>query len=283
MTMVGADPQELRQLSQLMTGKSRLFLRVASETTAALDRTAWQGGDADRFRSEWKETLHARLTSIGTQLSTAAETLLKEADEQEQASAAGGTGLQTGGGCINDCHVPGLTDLNGALGNTAVGWASVGGSTAVMGTQLLANGLTAAGETMTTLGLVGTVAGQVPMDEFGNILSTAGTYGAAGSRLATVASAGGKLFGGLGVATGAVSLLQDLACGDGWGAADSAIGTGFAVAGLALGLATPVGWAVAGAGVLWGAAQLLSGDVPVTERVSGWVSDGIGWVGSLFD
>lgn len=297
MTMVGADPDQLRQLGQLMKDKSRLFEQAAVETTAALGRGAWRGADADRFRAEWNTDLRGRLTSVGLQLSTAADTLKKEAEEQERASEAGGSsaagGVGSGGaggtsgsgasGCINDCDIWGLSDINEVLGSSVVEWGSLGGSAAVMGAQLLSNGLTAAGNFMTSAGMVSAVAGTLPMDEFGNVLATAGAYGTAGSRLASAASIGGKIFGGLGVATNALSFAQNIACGDGWGAADNVIGGGLAVAGLIVGMATPVGWAVAGAGLLWGAATLLSGDVPVTERVAGWVSGGASWVGSWFD
>ncbi len=120
--------------------------------------------------------------------------------------------------------------------------------------------------------MVGALSGALDMDALPAVLSQADELASTGQSILKVAEPVGNVLGIVGIGLDGLSLAENIACGDGWGATDDAISIGLGVAGMIIGLATPVGWAVAGAGLLWGAAQLLSGDVPVTERIAGWFS-----------
>ena len=88
-------------------------------------------------------------------------------------------------------------------------------------------------------------------------------------------SVAGKVFAGLGVVSGAYEIVSGIVEKDGFRVADGVIGAGLGVLGL-IAIANPVGLAVvAGVGIAWGVATLLSGDVPVTKRIV----DGAKWVG----
>jgi hypothetical protein len=88
-------------------------------------------------------------------------------------------------------------------------------------------------------------------------------------------SVAGKVFAGLGVVTGVYEIVTGIVEKDGFRVADGVIGAGLGVLGL-IAIANPVGLAVvAGVGIAWGIATILSGDVPVTKRVA----DAAGWVG----
>lgn len=92
----------------------------------------------------------------------------------------------------------------------------------------------------------------------------------------------GGVFSAFGVFNGAYETTAGLVDGDGFRAADGLITLGLGVAGLAATVAlvsNPVGWAIGIAGLAWGAAQLLSGDVPVTKRVTDAASSAIDSVG----
>lgn len=285
MTMVGADVGALRSLSKLFDDTAHRFERTGSELTASLTRSSWSGPDAARFRSDWNSRLRPRLTDVARDLSESAVKLREEADEQEHASESGGSpggGPGTGGGgggpgsgpgtpgCVNDCYIPGLSDINSVLGHDAVGWVSNAVSVAEMvaegGRQLY----TAAANAVQGIGLLNFVSGTDDLADLATNLGHADELAETASKFGRVSDAIGPLstgLGVLGVAADTLSLAQNLACGDYWGAADDGVSLALGAAGLVLGLSTPVGWAVAGAGLLWAGAQFLSGDVPVTQRI----------------
>lgn len=285
MTMVGADVGALRSLSKLFDDTAHRFERTGSELTASLARSSWSGADAARFRSDWNARLRPRLTDVAQDLSESAVRLREEADEQERASESGGgtggnRGTGCGGsgpgsgpgtpGCVNDCHIPGLSDINAVLGHDAVRW----GSTAVSIAEMVAEGgrqiYTTAASTVRGTGLLHYLSGTDDLAGLATHLGHADELAETAAKFGRVSDAIGPLatgLGYLGVAADTLSLTQNLACGDYWGAADDGVSIALGAAGLVLGLSNPVGWAVAGAGVLWAGAQFLSGDVPVTQRI----------------
>jgi hypothetical protein len=93
----------------------------------------------------------------------------------------------------------------------------------------------------------------------------------------------GGVFSFFGVVTGAYETTAGLVEGDGYRAVDGLIGIGVGAAGLvaAVGLASnPVGWVIAGVGLAWGVAQMMSGDVPVSRRIADGARSAASWGGA---
>ena len=99
MTTVGADVEALRQLAQMFTdNSSKLTGDVIPTINSRLNSSGWVGEDADSFKAAWHGHLMGQLNNAATQLSDAAATLNRNADEQEQASSIAGasSALQSG-------------------------------------------------------------------------------------------------------------------------------------------------------------------------------------------
>ena len=99
MTTVGADVEALRQLAQMFTdNSSKLTGDVIPTINSRLNSSGWVGEDADSFKADWHGHLMGKLNNAATQLSDAAATLNRNADEQEQASSIAGasSALQSG-------------------------------------------------------------------------------------------------------------------------------------------------------------------------------------------
>ena len=99
MTTVGADVEALRQLAQMFTdNSSKLTGDVIPTINSRLNSSCWVGEDADSFKADWHGHLMGQLNNAATQLSDAAATLNRNADEQEQASSIAGasSALQSG-------------------------------------------------------------------------------------------------------------------------------------------------------------------------------------------
>ncbi|MDO9396790.1 MAG: hypothetical protein Q7T71_09615 [Herbiconiux sp.] len=90
----GADAGELRALAKDFDQKAGQLSGVLSTLTTAINGTsAWTGPDAAIFRQEWNGVHRSSLVQANAVLLAAASALVKNADEQEQASAAdGGSG-----------------------------------------------------------------------------------------------------------------------------------------------------------------------------------------------
>ncbi|WP_342372849.1 hypothetical protein PCC79_01930 [Propioniciclava soli] len=287
MTMVGADVSQLRALGKQFGDTGRLFERTGVDLSAALARSAWTGSDATRFRSEWATRHRPRLGEAGDLLAEAGRALVAEACEQEQASDSGGTlgGGSCGDGSPSDPGAPldrggpgeGPADLTGILDHAAVDWGFYGVDVAsFLGDAVLdplAQWYGRAGDLMQSVSLVNALSGATDLDDLPQALAHADELAETGSRLgaaADVLGTVGDVAGGVGMVLDGASLIDNIVDGDGFGAADDVISLGLGAAGFLFTVGTPVGWAVAGAGLLWGGAQLLSGDVPVTERIAGW-------------
>ena len=99
MTTVGADVEALRQLAQMFTdNSSKLTGDVIPTINSRLNSSGWVGEDAESFKADWHGHLMGQLNNAATQLSDAAATLNRNADEQEQASSIAGasSALQSG-------------------------------------------------------------------------------------------------------------------------------------------------------------------------------------------
>lgn len=89
MAEYGADVHELRTLAKQFTDiASTLEETIRSLSVRISNSNAWRGPDADRFRSQWNTTDTARLRSTSQAITVAADTLRRNASEQESTSAA---------------------------------------------------------------------------------------------------------------------------------------------------------------------------------------------------
>ncbi|MGD8196095.1 WXG100 family type VII secretion target [Herbiconiux sp. P18] len=113
----GADADQLRALAKDFDQKATQLSGMASTLTASINgASAWSGPDAALFKQDWNSTYRASLTSANQSLLAAASALVKNADEQEQASSddggAGPGGSGPGGSGPGGSPFPG-TDGSG--------------------------------------------------------------------------------------------------------------------------------------------------------------------------
>jgi uncharacterized protein YukE len=112
MSVVGADAGEMRSAAQQFTqAAERLDGLLLSLNGYISNAGFWRGPDAQRFRSEWTgQSTHA-IKAASTLLRGGADTLRRNADEQEKASAADGG--NTGGATrsiVDDTDKLGMTN-----------------------------------------------------------------------------------------------------------------------------------------------------------------------------
>ena len=288
----GADIAELRTLSKSLAASGTSLKRVEASVTSLVQSAAWKGRDGDAFRGEWSATLLPLLHRTSVSLQDQSAALLKHADEQEQASTSGSTSTgpsapappagSSGGGSGQGSEEPGwgdaFTDPNYTHAPSGVEW--------LLETLGVDDGSGASG-TANALKFVA--------DKFSWNLD-----------LADVEAGVSKFFDGMKIAGKGLAVLGgllgvlDIASGvenrDPFRVADGVVGGGLAVAAgvaAATGVGLPVAAAIGGAGLLWGLASMVSGDVPVTKRIwdfgagvvggvrdlAAGAADAIGWVG----
>lgn len=85
---VGADPRQLTELAAKLKAAGDVVASAPVEIAAQLQRSTWQGSDADAFRSAWHGTLTPQLNRASEALLAGASALLRNAIEQDEASAA---------------------------------------------------------------------------------------------------------------------------------------------------------------------------------------------------
>lgn len=86
MAMVGADVEQLNQLSAQLNNKANDIQNVISQLTSAIDAVEWRGNDANRFRSDWKGQHVGQLKTVVTALQAASQAAKRNAQEQQSAS-----------------------------------------------------------------------------------------------------------------------------------------------------------------------------------------------------
>ncbi|UKA49665.1 hypothetical protein LFT48_19890 [Arthrobacter sp. FW305-123] len=95
--LVGADVADLRRLSAVMDAEAEKITTLQQQLTAMIQAGSyWRGNDADQFRSRWHSDLHGRLGAAALCLRTNARALKLNADQQEQASSGGSSGVSKG-------------------------------------------------------------------------------------------------------------------------------------------------------------------------------------------
>lgn len=254
--LYGADVEQLRSLSKSMGLSGSRLSDTERRINSLVAGAAWQGADAGRFRSEWSGTLKPLLSRASQSLAEASKLLLSQANEQEAASAQGGTAGTPGTGGASRPGTP-----SGSTGSTgqetgletivagAGGAPWLAGNAAVTGAGLYADKLL---DTMAKGGLV---------TKLTNWPMLSAQYGQAaeagyvrGTQLLNGTSMLGRLSGGLGIVTGGLQLAQGIATNNTGMEIDGGISTI-----LAAGSFVPVaGPFFAVAGVAWGGAGLLA-------------------------
>lgn len=282
--MLGADLESLRDLARAVNLSGQGLESTATNLQAAVARTRWAGFDAERFRSRWASNMRPTLRTASASLENISKLLLAQADEQERTSAdTGGSG---GGGSVGPGSSGGNlpVDTNGwddaftdpnykhAPGGLEWGYEALFGED---GSQFqgLTNALKFAADKFTfNIGLANADDLAAMMPKF------AGTMKVAGKGLA-----------GLGIVLGGLDIASGIANEDPFRVADGGISAALSVAAIAAtatGVGAPVGAVIGAAGLVWGLASMISGDVPLTKRiwdggaaVVGGVQDAVGWLG----
>lgn len=95
--VVGADVAELRVLATALDQAGERLVAIHGDLTRRTDASRyWLGPDAARFRERWRSSDALRLRAVATSLAEQADRLRRNADEQERASAAEGSGVGSG-------------------------------------------------------------------------------------------------------------------------------------------------------------------------------------------
>lgn len=95
--VVGADVAELRALATALGRADERLLAIQGDLTRRTDSARyWLGPDAARFRERWRSSDALRLRDVAGALSAQADRVRRNADEQERASGAEGSGPGSG-------------------------------------------------------------------------------------------------------------------------------------------------------------------------------------------
>lgn len=86
--MVGADVEQLRQLSRAFASAGQQLDSLAADLSVRLAATTWVGADATRFRDDWERRLRVGIRQVCDTLGDAALTTGRNADDQERVSSS---------------------------------------------------------------------------------------------------------------------------------------------------------------------------------------------------
>ncbi len=87
---VGASPRDLRDLARHFRTAAERLNAERDRVRTGLRRTAWDGRAANAFRAQWDAVHHRRIGAMAEEFRDAANVLVRNAEEQERASSAGG-------------------------------------------------------------------------------------------------------------------------------------------------------------------------------------------------
>ncbi len=96
MTLIGMDPEQVRELAGALNRSSGALREIRQQVGGELASAGWDGVDAAQFREQWTRC-SADLMAAADGLDAAQKVLLKQADEQVQASEVGGGAMGAGG------------------------------------------------------------------------------------------------------------------------------------------------------------------------------------------
>lgn len=89
MPFYGADINQLKSLSKKLSGGATLLDERAKELNSLINNSQhWKGHDAKQFVGDWQSVLRPLLQKTSEGIKTAAETILKNAEEQTSTSKA---------------------------------------------------------------------------------------------------------------------------------------------------------------------------------------------------
>ncbi len=288
--MLGAAPEELRELAKTMSLSGQEMDNTATSLQAAVTRTRWSGFDADSFRNRWASAMRPTLRSAGASLEHMSRLLIVQADEQEKASADAGApgapgmpGLPATPGAPVDENSwsDAFTDPNYEHAPGGLEW----------GVELLFGG-----DGSQSAGLTNGLKFVADKFSFDIGLANADDFAKMMPKFSSFMNSAGKGLAVLGVGLGALDMASGFANNDPFRVADGGISAALSVAAIAAtatGVGAPVGVAIGAVGLAWGFASMISGDVPVTKRIwdggaavvggvkdaANAVGDGVGWLG----
>lgn len=130
--MVGADPDALDRLAADFDRSAGTLESTAVRVRASVHANPWAGAKATRFRNDWDQRHGPMLKRTALALRSAAKQLRLQAQEQRQASSAGGgaiAGVRGGGGSHRPggrLTLDGLVDAVQVLGISAGVTAALG-------------------------------------------------------------------------------------------------------------------------------------------------------------
>lgn len=112
-SMLGADPEQLRELAKLFSKYSAQLTTSSNQLHPAVMQAGWNGPDAQRFRQSWSTNMRPQILSASKFLDTTSKTLLAQAKEQETASSE--SSLSSSGGSTPSVPAPSPDKSNDQL------------------------------------------------------------------------------------------------------------------------------------------------------------------------
>lgn len=119
--MLGADPEELRNLAKLLKKYSSVLDTTSSNLNPTIMHSRWNGPDAQRFRQDWTSRIRPQIKSVSAMFIDTYQQLQTQAQEQETASSesslgggpgqGGGSGQGSGTGDTGGSTSQNQTDL----------------------------------------------------------------------------------------------------------------------------------------------------------------------------
>lgn len=88
MAQLGADVEQLDQLSRKFDEAAQQISTATQQITSQVNSVWWKGPDAERFKSEWQGQHAAQLKRISEALRQIGQVARKQAQQQRQTSAA---------------------------------------------------------------------------------------------------------------------------------------------------------------------------------------------------
>jgi uncharacterized protein YukE len=91
MGLVGADVDQMHTLARTLTNAAERLESTTATVSGSLSAVPWSGPDAERYRAQWHGESRATMRSVIAALQEAANTVSRNAAEQEKASAPTGS------------------------------------------------------------------------------------------------------------------------------------------------------------------------------------------------
>ena len=88
MAQLGADVEQLDQLSKKFDQEGDRIAQATSQISSQVNSTWWKGPDAEKFKNEWEGQFASQLKKIAEALRQVGTVVRKQAQQQRQTSAA---------------------------------------------------------------------------------------------------------------------------------------------------------------------------------------------------